>query len=223
MRLLKSLGFPIFLLTVYFLFLILIRAVLPPQDELIEHLSGIYERYGYEMIFIGAFFESLILINFLVPGVVTIGLGAVFARVGELNLGYAILAATGGCLLGYMIDYAVGSLGIEEILKRLSSQDSFEKAQANVEKYAFKSSLVGFIHPNLGAFLSVVIGASRITFKTFIVLAGLSTLFWMSVWGLLIFSFGKLFLIVLTKYVFALAVLIGAGWFLWVLYKNLRK
>ena len=83
----KGLGFSVVLLFLYALFLIILRQILPPQDELVIHLSGLYSRFGYEMIFIGAFLESLVLINFLVPGVVAIGLGAVFARVGELNLG----------------------------------------------------------------------------------------------------------------------------------------
>lgn len=193
---------------------------MPPQDELIVHLSGLYERYGYEMIFIGAFFESLVLINFLVPGVVTIGLGAVFARVGDLNLGYGILAATAGCMLGYVIDYVIGSLGIGEILKRVSNKKTLDETKKSVEKYALKSFILGFIHPNIGAFVSIAVGASKVTFKTFFILVTLSTLFWMSLWGLLIFTFGKLFLVVLTKYIFAISIFLGAVWILVLLFRK---
>jgi len=175
------------------------------------------------MIFIGAFLESLVLINFLVPGVVAIGLGAVFARVGELNLGYGILAATAGCVLGYIIDYGVGSLGIGEILKRVSSQKFLNDTKRKVEKYALISFVLGFIHPNTGAFMSVAVGASKITFKTFFVLATLSTLVWMSLWGILIFAFGELFLIILTKYVFAITVFLISAWLLVLILKKKDK
>jgi membrane-associated protein len=222
MRLLRSLFFPIILLTIYLIFLIVLRQVLPPQEQLIVHLSGLYERYGYEMIFLGAFFESLILVNFLVPGVVTIGLGAVFAKVGDLSLSYGILAAASGCMLGYIIDYIIGSLGVGEILKRVSSKKSLDQSKKTVEKYVLKSFALGYIHPNIGAVLSVVVGASKVTFKTFVIFAALSTLFWMSFWGLLIFTFGKLFLVILTKYIFAIALFLGSAWFLWVLYNKSR-
>jgi membrane-associated protein len=223
MRFLKSLGFPIILLVIYLSFLVFLRQALPPEEELIAHLTGIYDRYGYEMIFVGAFLESLILVNFLVPGVVTIGLGAVFAKVGDLSLSYVILAATAGCMLGYIIDYVVGYLGLAEIIKRVSNEKTLEDTKKTVEKYVYKSFALGYIHPNLGAFLSIAVGASKITFRTFLIFATLATLFWMSLWGILIFTFGKLFLVILTKYVFALTVLIGSAWFIYVVYSKLVR
>src|SRR6185369_4016997 len=77
---------PIGLLLTYIVFLVVARRVVPTSDELVLVFQDLYSRYGYEIIFVSALLEGLVLINLFVPGMVALALGAIFARTGQIDL-----------------------------------------------------------------------------------------------------------------------------------------
>lgn len=211
------------LITVYLIFLIILKLNFPTGKELVDHFAGVYGKYGYEIILIGSFFESLVIINFFVPGVLAVGLGVIFARNGELDLVLAILAAVTGALIGFSLDFALGGFGFAEVAKKMGYADVIKKAEAQIEKYGLKSFSLGYIHPDIGGFISLAAGILKVPFKNFIVIAALSTLVWFTIWGLLIFALGGVFLTILTRYAFVLFILVLAIWFLAFAYGKNKK
>lgn len=214
---------PIILIIIYVLFVLFLRSLFPSGKELVDYLQTLYGRFGYEIITIGSFLEALVLINFFVPGVLAVGFGVVFARIGDLDLSIVILAATSGAVLGYVLDFLLGRFGFGQLFERLEYKETIDKVKFKVEKFDWKTFGLGFIHPNIGALVSLTVGALKMDFKKFLILASLSTLVWYILWGLLIFALGKVFLTIFSRYVFLLFMLVGAIWILGIVYGSRRR
>lgn len=218
-----SVLIPLILISLYAAVFVFLRGALPTSQELLEHLTALYARFGYEVVFLGAFLEALILINLFVPGALAAGLGAVFARVGELDLTLVVVVATMGATLGYSLDFLLGYFGFAEVFKRFGLVRILTQARSQIEKAKVKTFAIGFIHTSTGSLLSVAAGTLKMNFFSFLPLALLSTLAWVSFWGLLIFAIGEVFLIMLAKYAWVLVLLTVSVWILTVIYGNSKK
>ena len=100
-----SLLEPLILVLLYIGFLYFLHGALPSSEQLVAHLASLYERYGYEILFLGAVLEALVVVNLFSPGMTALAFGGVFARTGNLNLPEAILAAVAGAIIGFIIDF----------------------------------------------------------------------------------------------------------------------
>lgn len=218
-----SLIAPIFLITLYLIFLIILRSAFPTPQALIDYLSSIYGRFGYEIIILGSLLEALLVINFFIPGVAAVGLGVVFAKAGELDLTLTIILAVMGALIGFSLDFILGRFGFGELVYRLGYEEVIKKAKSQIGKSDLRTFSLGFIHPNIGALVAFAAGMLKMDFRRFLILAFLSTILWYSLWGLLIFALGQIFLTILTRYVFILFLLVGAIWLLTRLYTNSKE
>lgn len=215
---------PIVLIIFYVIFILIIRSFFPTGKALVDSLASIYGRFGYEIVIIGSLLEALIVLNFFIPGgVVAVGLGAVFAKAGELDLTLAIILAVLGALMGYSLDFILGRFGLEELLARMGYKEAISKVKSQIERSSLKTFSLGFIHPNIGSLLAFAAGTLNMNFKTFLLLALLSTMVWYSLWGLLIFALGQVLLTILIKYVFMLFLLVSSIWILIMLFGQRRK
>lgn len=210
------------LIIFYLITLLILRSVFPTGQALVDYLALIYGRFGYEIVAIGAALEALVLINFFTPGILAVAMGAIFAKTGELDLTLAILSAAAGTLSGYMVDYLLGKFGFANLLTK-KGYHQLEQAKNRIEKLDLKTISLGFIHPNIGAFVSLAAGALKMNFKSFFILAALSTLIWYSLWGLLIFALGDVFLNIFGKYGVMLLVLVSSIWILIIIFGHRKK
>ena len=218
----SDLILPAVLLLVYGAFLLLIRGILPTSDELLTFFSVYYAKFGYEILFVAALLESLVILNLFAPGQVTLALGIVFARTGETQLPFVMVAVAGGIIVGYLIDYLIGYYGFGDILKRFGQVEAFEKAKMELKKNGGRSIFISFINPNIGSYISLAAGATKLEITMYLVIALFSIIFWVAAWSLLIYSLGDVVLMIIRKYAFVLsAIFIGIliTSFAW----NLRK
>ena len=203
----SDLILPAFLLIAYVLFLFFIRGILPTSEELLALFSKYYATYGYEILFVAALLESLVLINLFAPGQVALALGIVFSRTGETELPYVILAVCCGVIIGFTIDYLVGYYGFGDILKRFGQSHVIDKAKTELKKNGGRSIFISFINPNLGAYMSLAAGASKLEITMFGLIALFSIFFWVSSWSLLIYLLGDVVLTIIKKYTLLLSVI----------------
>lgn len=216
----RSLILPIVVISFYIAFLIIIRQSLPSSKDFVSQLSSLYGRYGYEIVFLGSMLEALVVINFFAPGAVAMGLGAVFARSGQLDLTLAILAAVLGAIIGYTLDFILGLWGFSAFLEKSDFGKALGKVRNRLEKSKMRSLSLGFIHPNIGSFGALAAGTLKMHFIKFLPVAAFSTIFWYSLWGILVFVLGEVFLIILTKYAFLLILLALSVWILKILFNK---
>lgn len=191
---------PLVLIAGYIIFLVLLKGSAPTPEQIIAHATSLYSRYGYEVIFIGSSLEALVLVSLIAPGSLVVGLGAVFAKAGYLSLPQAILVAFFGAMIGYITDYILGYIGFGRIFKKLGYGEVLNKAKVALEGSLIRTFSFGFIHANLGAVVSLAAGAAKIKFLRFLIFSGLSSFFWISLWGILIYSLGEIFLLILARY-----------------------
>lgn len=214
---------PILLIILYVGFLLAFRGSIPTSDEIISHLAGLYERFGYEVIFFGAALEALVVVNLFVPGSVAVAFGAIFARSGQVDLTWAVLAASLGAIIGYIIDFLLGYFGFGKIVKRLNYGGFLAKTRSQIEKNDMATFILGFIHPNVGSLIAFAAGTLRSSLSTFLILSTLSTFAWVSFWAILVFALGDVFLIILTKYIWVVVLLVLSIWVLTTLYGKAKE
>ncbi len=216
----SDLFLPILLLVVYVLFLIVARGVIPTGDELVATFSDLYSKYGYEIIGLASFLEALILVNFFIPGQVAMALGVIFSRTGETSLPLVVIVVVTGSFCGYVLDYILGYFGFSDILKKLGYGEFLKEAKVKLRKFGNRSLVLGFIHSNVAAFLSLIAGTIRMNFIVFVGIAFISTLFWASVWSILVYTFGDIFLIIIKRYTFLIVLIVLSGFLLTRIWKN---
>jgi membrane-associated protein len=205
---------PMTLIATYVVFLIVARGVVPTSEELIEVFADLYSRYGYEIIFVSALLEGLVLVNLFVPGMLALALGAVFARTGQTDLTLVILTASLGIVLGYIIDFLMGYFGFGDTLKKLGYESFIQASREKLKQFGNRGLIVGFIHTNVGSFLAFAAGTMRLSFLNFVIVAISSTLVWATVWGLAAFYFGDIFLYIIKRYSFLLVLMVIASFIL---------
>jgi len=210
----NDLVLPITLLATYIVFLIIARGVVPTSEELIDLFADLYTKYGYEIIFISALLEGLVLVNLFVPGMLALALGAVFARTGQTDLTLVILTASLGIVLGYIIDFLMGYFGFGDTLKKLGYEGFLNASRDKLKKFGNRGLIVGFFHTNVGSFLAFAAGTMRLGFLNFLIVAVASTLVWATVWGIAAFYFGEIFLNIIKRYSFLLVLGVIASFIL---------
>src|SRR5574340_1270801 len=76
---------------------------LPTVSEWLDLLGQFYEHYGYLVVFLGTLGENTAFLGFFLPGNSLALLGALYARLGTLHLGWVVFFATLGTVLGYHV------------------------------------------------------------------------------------------------------------------------
>lgn len=214
---------PITLLIFYIALLIFLRGSMPTSEEIFANITNLYRRFGYEVVFIGAFLEALLLVNLFVPGLIIVAFGAIFARAGEIDLTTVVVVAVLGAVLGYMIDFLLGKFGFGKIISKIGYGKILTQAKVHLEKSLVPTFVLGFVQPNIGSFIALAAGALKIQFRTFVLLSTLSTIVWASFWAVLIFALGEVFLIILTKYIWIVVLFVLSVWLLATLYSNRKN
>jgi len=206
----KDLILPFTLIATYLVFLIVARGVVPTSEELIDLFADFYAKYGYEIIFISALLEGLVLVNLFVPGMLALALGAIFARTGETDLTLVILTASFGIILGYTIDFLMGYFGFGDTLNKLGYEGFLNTSKQKLKQFGNRGLIVGFFHSNVGSFLAFASGTMRLGFLNFLIVAIASTLVWATLWGLTAYFLGEIFLNIIKRYSFLLVILVVA-------------
>lgn len=202
-----DLLFPLLLLIFYIGFFFFARNTLPTGEELVTLFREVYQSYGYQIIFLAALLESMILLNFLVPGSLALAMGAIFAKTGGLDLELVILTAATGAIIGYTVDYFLGRLGLDAVINKLGYKNTLKEIE---QKINTKTLSLAFINPTIASFFSLAAGIMKFSGVTFLLIATLATLIWFSLWGLLFYITGDVVIEIVTRY-FMLVFLIVVG------------
>jgi membrane protein DedA with SNARE-associated domain len=140
-------------------------------------IGEFYDRYGYLTVFLGSLGENTAFLGLLLPGNSLALLGAVYARLGTLNLGWVIIFASIGTVLGYHVDYLFGRL----VLARASSRWSASRigrrmrlagrlrlARILLAKHGGKAILISHLIGHLRSFVALSAGMSRMNYRRFL-------------------------------------------------------
>ena len=148
-----------------------------PLHEWIELLSQFYNHYGYLSVFLGTLGENTALLGLLLPGNSLALLGAVYARLGTLNLGWVIFLASLGTILGYHVDYLLGRFILTRVAagwstsrlgRRIRLAGRLRLARLLIAKHGGKAILMSHLAGQLRSFVALSAGMTRMNYLRFL-------------------------------------------------------
>ncbi len=149
-------------------------------------------KYGYFILFFGAFFEALPLIGILIPGQ-TIIIASGFLIKTSFKAKYVIAFALAGVVLGDLASYFLGKFAGKKLLKIFGKKKWFNKGyrktRSLLNSHLGKTILIGKLYSVTRAFLPLVAGLTKIDLIEFIFYNTLGAI----VWVISLISFGYVF------------------------------
>lgn len=155
--------------------------------ELIARLGGLYDQYGYLLVFLGTLGENTALVGLILPGNTLALLGAFYARAGTLNIGWVIFVAWLGTVLGYHVDYLVGryllgryapAWSATRLGRRFRLAGRLRLGHRMLRKYGGRTIFISHAIGHLRSFVALSAGMTRMSYRRFLGYELLAALFW---------------------------------------------
>jgi membrane protein DedA with SNARE-associated domain len=169
---------------------------------LIEWLGGLYDQYGYLIVFLGSLGENTALVGLILPGGTLALLGAFYARAGTLNIGWVIFFAWIGTVLGYHVDYLIGrfllrryatSWSASRLGQRLRLAGRLRLGQRVLRRYGGRTIFISHAIGHLRSFVALSAGMTHMRYRRFLGFELIAALFWSGGYCLLGYFFGAEF------------------------------
>lgn len=165
----------------------------------IDIVGDWYGRFGYALVLLGALGENTALLGLVLPGGTLALLGAFYARQGTLNLGWVILFAWLGTVLGYHIDYLIGRYALGGVVGRVSDTrlgarlrlaGRLRQARRLLNRHGGKAILLSHTVGHIRSFVALSAGATRMSYRRFLAFELVAALLWNIGYGLLGYFLG---------------------------------
>lgn len=159
--------------------------------EVLEWIEGLFENYGYGVLFVGLLLEFIAL---PFPGETSMAYAGYLAYEGSLSFWPLIVLAFLGTTIGMSITYWIGRrVGLPFIERYgkwlLLKPDKFALTQRWFVKYGYMLIFVGYFIPGVRHFTGYFSGITAVPFRKFALYAYSGALFWV----ILFISLGKIF------------------------------
>lgn len=132
---------------------------------------GTHQQEAYLVLFLGAYFETLIGPSFFIPGELFLLSGAILGGTHVLNIWYVALALYSGAILGDNSSYFIGHHASTAIFKehrRIFSLENYEKGAAFFRKYGNKAIFLARLLGPLSWITPFLAGVYRVPYRTFV-------------------------------------------------------
>ena len=160
----------------------------------LDTLAGLYDAYGYLIVFFGSLFENTALLGLLLPGGTLALLGAFYAYQGTLNIAWVIVFAWIGTVLGYNVDYLIGRFLLARMTGRLSGSwlgrrlrlaGRLRLGRMFLTRHGGKAILLSHIVGHVRSFVALSAGATRMRYRRFLSFELIAALLWNTLFCLL--------------------------------------
>ena len=165
-----------------------------PLDDLISLLENFYDHYGYLIVFLSTFAENTAVLGLVLPGNSLALLGAFYARLGTLNLGWVIFFSTFGTVLGYHVDYLLGRFALARLLtrwsagrfgRRLRLAGRLRLSRSMLSKHGGKAILLSHTIGHLRSFVAMSAGLTHMSYARFVLFEIIAALLWNTIYSLI--------------------------------------
>jgi membrane protein DedA with SNARE-associated domain len=158
------------------------------------HLEALIETIGYPAVFFLVMGECM---GVPMPGETALLIAAAAAGTGKMfSIGWVILAASGGAIVGDTLGYWIGRRGGRALVLRLTGKlriqtEHLEKAERFFDRHGGKAVFFGRSVSYLRVLTALLAGVSRMRYARFLVFNALGGIAWAAVFGCAGFYFGK--------------------------------
>lgn len=167
---------------------------LPTLQELLDALGHFYQHYGYLSVFLGTLGENTAFLGLFLPGNSLALLGALYARLGTLQLGWVIFFATLGTVLGYHVDYLFGRFVLVRVASRWSAGTLGRRLRLAarlrlgrrlLHRHGGKAILISHLIGHLRSFVALSAGMTRMNYRRFLTYELVAATLWNTAFCLL--------------------------------------
>jgi membrane-associated protein len=153
----------------------------------IELLAGLYDQYGYALVFLGSLGENTAFLGLILPGGTLALLGAFYARQGTLALIWVIFFAWLGTVLGYHADYLFGRFllarfaqqwSASKVGRRLRLAGRIRLARALLSKHGGKAILISHTIGHMRSFVALSAGITHMHYPRFLAFELVAAFLW---------------------------------------------
>jgi len=160
---------------------------LPSLSEWIALLGAFYGSFGYPLVALGAALENTFLVTLVFPGGTIVLLGGIYARLGQLELPYVILAGWVGTALGATIDYGLGRWGgrlLRPILARPEVAAALVRVGELLRRYGLLALVAGHFFSPIRSLVALSAGMARMEYWRFALYELPAALLWATAYGI---------------------------------------
>jgi len=161
--------------------------------DILHILESTFVSFSYLIVFFAAFFESVVLLGFLLPGGLIVLLGGYFAQQNQISVVLVTILAWLGMFLGDLLNYWLGKKGFHKILTRSPKFQSLLKNYNSAENFINKYGALAIFYSHILGYMRSIIcfSAGVISFprRKYIFTVLTASLFW----SLLLVGLGFIF------------------------------
>ena len=156
---------------------------------ILNAILALYDRYGYAVVFLGAWMEHTLLLGVVVPGGTLVTLGGAAARLGSLHLALTVAVGAAGMVAGAATDYWLGRSGLSAVLLRtrlgVRLRPSLDRAAGILRRHGWWAiTLVHVLGAGRSA-MAVTAGVCRMPFWRFLLCELPAAVLWSTFFTLL--------------------------------------
>ena len=151
------------------------------MSGLVAHLLAVPGPWAYAVIGLLVFVEAALFVGFVVPGETAVLLGGLLASTGHLSLPALLALVVGAGVLGDSVGFEVGRrLGprITELRPLRRHRRRIESARTYLRERGGRAVVLGRFTAFLRAMMPALAGASRMSYRRFLVFNVLGGLLW---------------------------------------------
>jgi membrane-associated protein len=164
-------------------------------EESARLVEGLFNSYGYWVVFFGTFLENTLFLGLLVPGVLVMLLAGLSAHEGTLSLPAVIVLGVAGTVAGDTVSYVVGRLGWHRALTRLAG-DRFNRWSEGLRQPIMRWSVIFVLFYHFAGYSRVVgpaaAGILRMPFRRWVPLDYAGASLWVVVYVMAGYVLGHL-------------------------------
>lgn len=165
------------------------------MEEITGFLIELFKNYGYYIVFFGLFLENMVVIGIFFPGETIFLLACFLSAQGILNPGYlvvlAIIGATLGNIVGFIIGLKAGDAFFEKIGKREFFQKRINKSEEFFKVYGGKTVFLARFAAGVRSFVPAFAGASKMKFHIYFWYSLSAIVIWTSIAAIIGYFFGS--------------------------------
>lgn len=163
-------------------------------DRLLDYLMPLFSLWGYPIVFVGVFLESLFLTGWIAPGTTVVLLGSFYAAHSELNVFLigttAFFAALLGDIVGFYIGRRLGREAVERYGNRPRLRRGMERGQRFFSRYGGTTVFFGRVLSGVDAFIPLTAGLNAMPWWKYLCYDVPGIMLWTSIFTALGYFFG---------------------------------
>lgn len=186
----RIIALPVFILAL-FITLNFIWSALnwPTTDELLILAKGWFDLYGLPVVFLSSIVEGLLLIGGYFPGAFIIVVGVILSD-SVSQAGSVVLVAGSGLFIAHTLNYTLGRYGWHALLVKFGLKTAMDEAKGKLERKGPLAIFLSYWMPSIASLTDTASGIIGMPFRKFAFFSVLSTFFWATVVGAIVYNLG---------------------------------